>query len=96
MADLDSFLFHSDEETGGPGGQALAQLAVFLFTSALNSASADLTVANNRTTKSPGSKRSSEWDRVAGLRNPPVKKLAVADDELGILLSTPSKKKFPF
>lgn len=88
-------MFTSDEETGGPGGKALAQLAVYLFTAALNDYTNKQTALNAnssdvRIAKSPGSKRSGEWDLlgVPGLRHPPVKKLAIANDELGLLLST--------
>lgn len=72
----------------------MAQLAVFLFTAALNdykNRRGTFGSPDRKMIISPGSKRSVEWDHlcVPGLRDPPTKKLALIDDELGILLTTP-------
>lgn len=79
---IDSFILESDEETGGPGGKALAQLAVFLFTSALNNDSNEGDIH-----KSSKGKRLVEHDFL-GIP-PPPKKMAVLNEELDMMLSTP-------
>nr|CAG4641474.1 EOG090X01FD [Eurycercus lamellatus] len=92
-----SSIIASDEETGGPGGKALAQLAVFLFTAALNNYLVPCANSSKTTSRSPGSKRSIEWDHllVPGFRQPPLKKLALVDEELGVMLSTPNEEGKP-
>ncbi|XP_057366748.1 mediator of RNA polymerase II transcription subunit 24-like [Daphnia carinata] len=80
-----SSMLASDEETGGPGGKALAQLAVLLFTAALNNQIASDSDPSTASKKS-GSKRAIDWDlNTPGFRYPPLKKVALHDDELEAL-----------
>ena len=87
------FVF-SDEETGGPGGKALAQLTVLLFTAALNNQLAPERDSTGASKKS-GSKRSIDWDlNTPGFRYPPLKKIAFHDDELDFMFVGPDISKF--
>jgi len=79
---------YSDEETGGPGGKALAQLAVYIFVAALNNGNEDNMCTSGKASSISGSKRMIEWDYLAtpGFRYPPPKKMTLAEDELGIMI----------
>nr|CAG4646828.1 EOG090X01FD [Megafenestra aurita] len=85
-----SSMLASDEEIGGPGGKALAQLAVLLFTAALNSqhrSEIDPCISSRKS----GSKRLNEWDlNTPGNRYPPLKKICFIDDELEASFFTPN------
>ena len=78
-------MFLSDEETGGPGGKALAQFAVYMFVAALNDSNTDDGVSTHKVS---GSKRQVEWGYlcIPGFRSPP-KKVSVVEDVLGMMLS---------
>ena len=78
----------SDEETGGPGGKALAQLTVYIFVAALNNVNEDKTSTSGKGTNNSGSKRQVEWDYLSnpGFRWPPPKKMTLVEDELGIMM----------
>ena len=87
------FVF-SDEETGGPGGKALAQLTVLLFTAALNNQLAPERDSTGASKKS-GSKRSIDWDlNTPGFRYPPLKKIAFHDGEVDFMFVGPNISKF--
>lgn len=87
------FIF-SDEETGGPGGKALAQLTVLLFTAALNNQLAPECDSTGASKKS-GSKRSIDWDlNTPGFRYPPLKKIAFHDGEVDFMFVGPNISKF--
>ena len=86
--------YFSDEETGGPGGKALAQLTVLLFIAALNNQSAPESDTTN-TPKKLGSKRSIEWDlNTPGFRYPPLKKIAFHDGEFDSMFVAPDISKY--
>jgi len=82
-----SSILASDEETGGPGGKALAQLTVYIFVAALNNQNEDMASTAAKTPIS-GSKRLVEWDYLSapGFSYPPPKKMALVEDELGLVM----------
>nr|CAG4642316.1 EOG090X01FD [Evadne anonyx] len=83
-----SSILASDEETGGPGGKALAQLTVYIFVAALNNVNEDKASAAGKTASIPGSKRLVEWDYLStsGFCYPPPNKVALVEDALGIMM----------
>ncbi len=88
--------YFSDEETGGPGGKALAQLTVLLFTAALNNQLAPESDSSSPS-KKLGSKRSIDWDlNTPGFRYPPLKKMALHKEEFDFMFVAPNSGKFFF
>ncbi|XP_046644835.1 mediator of RNA polymerase II transcription subunit 24-like [Daphnia pulicaria] len=85
-----SSMLASDEETGGPGGKALAQLTVLLFTAALNNQLAPESDSTSPS-KKLGSKRSIDWDlNTPGFRYPPLKKMALHEEEFDFMFVAPN------
>ena len=65
----------------------MAQLTVYIFVAALNNQNEDMASTAAKTPIS-GSKRLVEWDYLSapGFSYPPPKKMALAEDELGLVM----------